>query len=201
MSEETTMKETAMKNETTRKNETMRSDEDAAMQEQPSSVLGQTSVLAQYFSQLFGTRDWGETVEPPVYASGPVPACAGSLAQRRLADPEARFHFAVMMAEAALLPLCVAHSAAEKESLKIEIAQIVGLDVAVQMQWIEGYVICWRAGRFPTSPTGIRVRTAPGRRSREQVLGSLEPHIRRFVKHSLAGPYDPVHILNARKIG
>lgn len=175
--------------------------EDDATKAPSKPVLGQTSLLAQYFSLLFGTSGWGETDDPPVYSSGPVPANAGRLARRRLADPEARFHFAAMMAEVALLPLCVAHDAAEKESLKTEIAEIVGLDTAVQKGWIEGYVICWRAGRFPTSPTGIRVRTAPGRRTREQVLGSLEAHVRRFLKYSQAGPYDPVHVLNARRMG
>ena len=196
MSKETLMHEKSVMNENT-----VKKGEDAATQGPPSSVLGQTSLLAQYFSLLFGTSDWGEAADPPVYSSGPVPAGAGGLARRRLADPEARFHFAAMLAGVALLPLCIAHDAAEKEALKTEIAQIVGLDVAVQKQWIEGYVICWRAGRFPTSPTGIRVRTAPGRRTREQVLGSLEPHIRRFVKNAQAGPYDPVHVLNARRIG
>ena len=190
-----------MSKEITMSKETTMSKEDDDAKNPSKTVLGQTSVLAQYFSRLFGTGDWGGTAEAPVYPSGPVPACAGGLAQRRLADPEARFHFAAMMAEVALLPLCVAHDASEKERLKLEIAEIIGLDVAVQKQWIEGYVICWRAGRFPTSPTGIRVRTAAGRRTREQVLGSLEAHIRRFIKHAQAGPYDPIHIMNGRRIG
>lgn len=190
-----------MSEKTVTSEKTVMSEEDAATQDVPKSVLGQTSLLAQYFGLLFGTSDWGEAAEPPVYSSGPVPAGAGGVARRRLADPEARFHFAAMMAEVALLPLCVAHDAAEKEALKTEIAGIVGLDTAVQKGWIEGYVVCWRAGRFPTSPTGIRVRTAPGRRTREQVLGSLEAHVRRFIRHAQAGPYDPVHVLNARRVG
>ena len=106
-----------------------------------------------------------------------------------------------MMSQVMLLPLCVAHDAVEKALLNAEIAQIVGLDAAAKKGWIDGFVICWRHGRYPTSPTGIRVCSAEGRRTREQVLGSLEPHVRRFIKHAQAGPYDPVHVINARRVG
>lgn len=164
-------------------------------------VLKSPGVLGKYFRRLFGTEGWGEADPPAPYRSGPVPKGAGSLGQQRLSDPEARFHHSVMMSEVMLLPVCVAHDAGEKEKLNNEIAEIVGLDVALEKGWIDSYLVCWRAGAFPTSPTGIRVRTAEGRRTREQVLGSLEPHIRRFVKHAQAGPYDPVHVLNARRVG
>ncbi len=164
-------------------------------------VLKSPGVLGKYFRHLFRTESWGESDPPPPYRSGPVPKAAGSLGQQRLADPEARFHYSVMMSEVMLLPICVAHDAAEKEKLNAEIAEIMGLDVAVEKGWIDSFMVCWRAGSFPTSPTGIRVRTAPGRRTREQVLGSLEPHIRRFIKYSQTGPYDPIHVMNARRVG
>ncbi len=177
-------------------------DEDASTQEQtPAPMLKAPDTLGRYFRHLFGTEGWGEEDRPPAYRSGPVPKGAGSLAQQRLADPEARFHYAVMMSEIMLLPICVARDAGEKEKLNNEIADILGLAVAVKKGWIDSYLICWRAGSFPTLPTGIRVRTAEGRRTREQVLGSLEPHIRRFIRHAQAPPYSSVHVLNAKRNG
>ncbi len=164
-------------------------------------VLKSPGVLGKYFRHLFSTEEWGEADPPPPYCSGPVPKSAGSLARQRLADPEARFHYAVMMSEVMLLPICVAHSAEEKEKLGNEIAGILGLDVATDKGWIDSYLVCWRPGSFPTSPTGVRVRTAEGRRTREQVLGSMEAHIRKFIKHAQGGPYDSVSVLNARRGG
>jgi hypothetical protein len=163
-------------------------------------LLGQTSLLATYFQSLFGTHEWGAADAPPEYPSGPVPGSEGSLAARRLADPESRFWYSVMMAQLTLLPLCVAHNAEEKRALIAEIAQIVGLDIAVEKGWISGFIVSWRHGRFPTSPTGILVRAAPGRRTREQVLGSLEPHIRRFIKRSQGPPDGTVHVVGGRVI-
>ena len=175
---------------------------DAAAQEQtPAPVLKAPDTLGRYFRHLFDVESWGEADRPPAYRSGPVPKGAGSLAQQRLADPEARFHYAVMMSEVMLLPVCVARNAAQKEALNREIAEIVGLAVAVENGWIDSYLVCWRTGSFPTSPTGIRVRTAAGRRTREQVLGSLEAHIRRFIQHAQAPPYSSVHVLNAKRHG
>lgn len=164
------------------------------------SVLRSPDVLGKYYRQLFGTEDWGDAPGPGAYASGPVPKGAGSLAVTRLADPEARFHYAAMMAEVMLLPLCIACSAGERDTLNKEIAEIVGLDTAVQKGWIEGFTICWRRVYFPTSPSGLRVRTAPERRTRDQVLGSLQPHIRRFLKGAKTPPDNTIHILNGRII-
>ena len=114
------------------------SNEDDATKNPSQSVLGQTSLLAQYYNllaqcialclaQVAGMRQ----MDQAVYSSRLVPASAGGLARRRLTDPEARFYFAAMMAEAALLPLCIARDAAEKEALNAEIAQIVRVDVAL----------------------------------------------------------------------
>ena len=210
----TEQKETNMTTILTKKDE---SDEDAARQRQSAStqerpqasthqkealpILKSPGVLGKYFRHLFRTESWGEADPPPPYRSGPVPKDAGSLSQHRLADPEARFHYSVMMSEVMLLPVCIARDAAEKEALNQEVAEILGLDVSLKKGWIDSYLVCWRAGPFPTSPTGIRVRTAEGRRTREQVLGSLEPHIRRFIKHAQEGPYDPIHVMNGRRIG
>ena len=171
------------------------------LQKETLPVLKSPGVLGKYFRHLFNTEGWGEADPPPPYRSGPVPKSAGSLSQQRLADPEARFHYSLMMAEIMLLPVCVATGAGEKQKLNAAIAEILGLDVAAEKGWIDSYLICWRAGSFPTSPTGIRVRAAEGRRTREQVLGSMEPHIRRFIKHAKAPPYDPVHVINGRRNG
>jgi len=78
-----------------------------------------------------------------------------------LTDPEARFYFAAMMPEAALLPLCVAHNAAEKEALKAEIAQIG--DWTLHCRSSESRDMSSAGGRrSPTSPMGIRVKTVSG---------------------------------------
>ena len=144
-------------------------------------ILGNTWLLGRYYRDLFGAENWGAAEAAQPYASGPVPKSAGGLAARRLRDPEARFWFSVMMAEAMLLPLCVAHDANKRDQLNLEIAGVLRLDTATAQGWVDGYVICWRQGRFPKMPTAIRVRPAPGRRTRAQVLGSLEQEIRRFV--------------------
>lgn len=157
----------------------------------PTPLLGDAKVVGMFFRDTYGTEGWTELVEDdPQYSSGPLPKAQGGLAARRLADPEARFHYSVMMSAAALLPFCVAHDAAEKDRLTTEIGQILGLDVAVAAEMIAGWLVCWRQGRFPKSPTAVRIRTAPGRRSRAQVLGQFEREIVRFVNGMLAQSTD-----------
>ena len=165
-------------------------------------ILGDTALLAAFFRSLYGTEEWAALDAAPTYPSGPVPKSQGGLAMRRMTDPMARFYVAVTMAEAALLVRCVAHDADERDQLNAEIAGVLGLTAAVISGRIKGFTICWPNGRYPKTATKIRILTAPGQRTRSQVLGTLEAEVRTFVDAVMAPPYGMVRrVSSSRQAG
>ena len=162
-------------------------------------LLGDTELLGAFFRGLYGTEEWASKAAAPSYPSGPVPKSQGGLAMRRLADPVAKFYVAVTMAEAALLVLCVAHNADERDQLNLEIDGVLGLSTAVASGRIKGFTICWPNGRYPKTATKIRILAATGQRTRSQVLGTLDREIRRFVDAVLAPPYGLVRRVSSSR--
>ncbi len=163
-------------------------DRDAAAAGTP--LLGNTELIGQHYRMLFGTENWGDAmVERLPYRSGPIARAEGSLSKRRLADPEARFYYSTMMAEVALLPLCVASDTRKRDQFNHEIAGILGLDVSVARGWILSYVVCWEQGRFPKMPSHVRILSPKGRTAKSKALGELERHIRAFISSAKRAPH------------
>ena len=165
-------------------------------------ILGDTEVLGAFFRGLYAVEGWTTLHAAPLYPSGPVPKVQGGLATRRMTDPMARFYVAVTMAEAALLVRCVAHDAGERHQLNVEIDGVLGLSTAVASGRIGGFVVCWKAGRYPKTPTTIRILTVPGQRTRSQVLGTLDGEIRKFVDAIMTPLYGMVRrVSSSRQAG
>jgi hypothetical protein len=123
------------------------------------------------------------------FPSGPIARGQPQLAARRLNDnPLARLYHAVIMAEAMVFPLFLADNAAGKARRNMEIAAIVGLDRAVTMKLIDGFVICWETSSYPKRATRLRLLVPGGKRTRSRLLGEMETPLRQFVNSMMRGP-------------
>ena len=123
------------------------------------------------------------------FPSGPIAREQPHLAARRLnGSPLARLYYAVIMAEAMVFPLFPVRKAADKARVNAEIATIVGLDRAVMMELIDGFVICWETCRYPKRATQIRLLVPGGKRTRSRLLGEMETPLRQFVNAMKRGP-------------
>ena len=116
------------------------------------------------------------------YRPGQVTREEPGLVARRYHDPRVRLYLAATLAEVSILPLCVARSAAECMQFGQEIARILALEAAKEAGWITGFTVCWRRGRFPKSPTAVRLFTADGPGTRERILGEIAPSLRSLVE-------------------
>lgn len=148
---------------------------------------GQTSVIAAAFQALFGLdADFeapvGQPEARPALRPGRPTRSDGGLASRRLTHPLAQVYVASTLAEVVFLPLCVAHSAQERDRLNLEIGQVLALDRALAAGLITGWTVCWPPGRFPKTPSGVRLRTNGGKGARERCLGELAPRLREYVE-------------------
>jgi hypothetical protein len=165
-----------------RENETKH---DPSTTEEPLS--GPTLVLAVAVQAMLGIDPDFETAmkevegRPALHAGRPAHS-AGSLSSRRLTHPLARLYWSTSLAEVMFLPLCRANSPQERGRVNQAIGYTLALDRALAAGLITGWVVCWPSGRFPKSPTSVRLQTAGGKGARERCLGELAPNLREYLE-------------------
>ena len=120
----------------------------------------------------------------PAPASPPAPSRAASRGWPRAGSARACWPGSTTRRRWPKWPSCHSSSPAvppTRTPRAAGIARTIGLDRAVRTGLIEGYVVCWPAGRYPKTARSIRLRVPGGRRQRGRALGGVEAPLRAWI--------------------